>query len=259
MNIMKLFYRIVPVMIILTFLPHAGKNAQSENELILSLSRDFGYSSGTGKIQGTFSMKVKGPENLTLVVFLIDGEEMGEVTEEPFRLQFKTGDYPLGIHTLSAVGYTSDGKELHSNEKRAEFVTSEEGWSSAGKIVIIIFGLMAAVGGVSYLITYIMGRGKKSSLSPGAPRNYGLIGGTICPKCERPFGMHIWGLNLGMGKFDRCPHCSRWSIVRRVSRDMLSAAEAAELKAEEEPKTPLDVSDEEKLRKELEDSKFEDV
>ncbi len=93
-------------------------HAQDESQLALRLSRNFGYSSGTGDIQGTFTMKVDSPEDLTRVVFYIDDQVIGEVAEPPFQLRFRTGDFPLGVHTLRAVGYTSQGKELSSNQQR---------------------------------------------------------------------------------------------------------------------------------------------
>ena len=85
--------------------------AQGE-ELTISFSRDFGYSSGGGDIQGLFSIKVGGPDTLTKVVFYIDDEAIGEDTEAPFKLQFNTDSYSLGQHAIYAVGTTSDGREL---------------------------------------------------------------------------------------------------------------------------------------------------
>ena len=41
--------------------------AQTDQTLNLRLSRDFGYSSGTGHIQGAFSMIASGPESLERV------------------------------------------------------------------------------------------------------------------------------------------------------------------------------------------------
>jgi len=197
--------------------------AQSTNELTLRLSRDFGYSSGTGKIQGTFSLRASGPDNLARVEFYIDGELMGIDEEPPFKLQFNTGSYPLGVHTLSAIGYTAAGDVLQSNEHRREFVDPAEGWQTVGKIVIPIFGI------------------------------------AICPKCQRPFPLHIYGMNLGIGKYDRCPHCGKWSLVRRQRLSELRAAEASELASAEsdQPQPPL--SEEERLRKELDDSRYLDL
>ena len=59
------------------------------------------------------------------------------------------------------------------------------------------------------------------------------------------------------GKLTPCPHCGKWSIVKRASMSDLQAAEQAELIVEE-VQIP-EVSDEEKLRKELDDSKYQNL
>ncbi len=232
--------------------------AQDENQLSLRLSRTFGYSSGTGDIQGTFTIKVDGPEDLSRVVFYIDDQVIGEATEPPFNLRFKTGDFPLGVHTLSAVGYTSQGAELHSNQQRRNFVPAEVGMQVAGKIILPLLGIILLSVIISIAIPALVGRGRKSQLPLGAPRSYGLLGGTVCPKCVRPFGMHVWGLNLAVGKLDRCPHCGRWSMVRRVSPAVLKDAEAAELAAADNP-SPVGGGTEDRLRRDLEESRFQDI
>ena len=233
--------------------------AQSEEGITLNLRRNFGYSSGTGKIQGTFTMIVAGPEDLNKVDFLIDDEVIGKVDEAPFHLQFHTGDYPLGVHTITAIGYARDGSELYANEIRVEFVSAEEGWNSARKILIPILGIVFGGMLLSYLISMAVSRRTKGRPSSGVPRDYGIFGGAVCPKCGRPFGRHIWGLNLGAGKFDRCPNCGKWSLVRRASLQELIAAESTESKVEAESDHPLTLSEDERLRKELEDSRYQDL
>lgn len=233
--------------------------AQAQAELSLRLSKDFGYSSGTGKMQGTFSMKASGPDNLSRVVFYIDGKQIGEVSQSPFNLQFNTDNYALGVHTLSATGYTTSGEELQSNEIKAEFVTASQGWQAALKIaipiIVVAFGAML----LSALIPALTGRGKKSSLPLGAARNYGSLGGAICPKCGRPYSRHIWGMNLMVGKLDRCPYCGKWSIARRATPQELKMAEEAELQmAQNESQVPAQ-SEEEKLRRELDNSRYRDI
>jgi Bacterial Ig domain len=246
------------ILIGMIIFPIISALAQAENELILTLSRDFGYSSG-GQIQGTFSMKVSGPENLQRVVFLIDGQQIGEDSEAPFSIQFHTGNYALGVHTLSAAGYTSDGRELHSNEVRREFVRADEGGKAALRIAGPIIGVTFGIILLSTLLPILLGRRKGSGLPLGAPRSYGMLGGTICPRCHRPFGIHIWGLNMLAGKLDRCPHCGRWSLVRRVSPEELKTAEAAELEMAEASDNALSHPPEDTLRKELDDSRFLDL
>jgi hypothetical protein len=232
--------------------------AQSEDELTIRLRRNFGYSSGTGKIQGTFTMKVAGPESLDCVTFFIDDDMIGEVDTPPFDLRFQTGDYTLGTHTLTAIGFTQVGSELSSNQIRVKFVSAEEGWIFVLKILIPLLAII--FGGIllSYIISTFVGRRSNSDTPLGSPRNYGLWGGAICPKCSRPFGRHIWGLNLGLGKFDRCPHCGKWSLVRRALPEELRAAEVAELElAVDRDQAPV-ISEEEKLHKELDDSRYHD-
>ncbi len=233
--------------------------AQEGAPLTLSLSRDFGYSSGAGQIQGAFSMKVSGPDDLARVVFLIDGQPIGEDSQAPFSLQFSTSSYPLGTHTLSAVGYTVDGRELQTNSYAREFVPAEEGMKAAGKIAIPILGVTLAIMLLSIGLPVLMGRGKTAHLPPGAKRNYGPLGGAICPKCSRPFAVHLFGLNLVVGKLDRCPYCGRWSLVRRSPLEVLRLAEAAELEAAGSEGLAPAVSEENRLRKELDDSRFHDI
>lgn len=255
-KINKLCYLIMPLLVLKIVTPTW---AQSDEELTLNLRRNFGFSSGTGIIQGTFTMKVTGPETLNRVVFLIDDEVMGEVSAAPYSVKFQTNTYSPGVHSLTAIGYTHDGSELRSNEIRVEFVSAEEGWSAAVKILIPILGIILGGMVLSYLISTVISRRTKSDTPLGAPRNYGIWGGAVCPKCGRPFGRHIWGLNLGAGKFDRCPHCGKWSPVRRASPKELRIAEAAELAISSERDQIPTLSDEDRLRKELEDSRYQDL
>ena len=75
----------------------------------LNIRRSFGYSAG-GNIRGSFRLAVNGPqENISKVVFLLDRQPIGEVTEPPFQLDIHTQDYPEGSHTLSAEVTTLDG------------------------------------------------------------------------------------------------------------------------------------------------------
>jgi hypothetical protein len=234
--------------------------AQDEQGLDLRLNRDFGYSSGAGQIQGTFSMRVSGPEDLQRVIFMVDGDSIGEVTGAPFRLQFRTDDYALGVHTMSAVGYTADGRELHSAEVRREFVSAQAGWQAALRIIIPVGVIVLLITLVSALIPALTGRGKSSEVPLGAPRKYGVLGGTVCPKCGRPFSRHWWGINLLAGKLDRCPYCGKWSLTQGAHPSVLRAAEEAELAmVEEEKEERPEISEEERLKRSLEESRFEDI
>lgn len=228
--------------------------AQSD-ELSISFSRDFGYSSGGGDIQGLFSIKVNGPDTLTKVAFYIDDTMIGEDVEAPFKLQFNTDNYSLGEHTVYAIGTTSDGNELKTQVVHANFVSASEGTKTAVRILVPVVGLVVIALLLAAVVPIITGR-KTIPLEPGTPRNYPM-GGAICPKCERPFAIHLYGVNLGLGKFDRCPYCGKWSVVRRQPMQALRAAEEAELERAQETGSVQGMTEEEKLKKQLEDSKFQ--
>jgi len=222
-------------------------------ELTLRLSRDFGYGGLGGDIQGTFTIKAGGPAGLARVEFYIDETKIGEATGAPFNLQFVTDNYPPGAHSLSAVGYTSDGQELRSKPIGATFVSPSDASKIVTKILVPLLVLIGVAILLSFALSMFTGR-KLKSLPPGAPRSYSL-GGGICPKCGRPVAFQVFGMNVVVGKLQRCPYCGRWSVLRRAPLDLLRAAEQAEVEAAA-GQAPA-VSEEERLRKQLEDSKYQ--
>ena len=243
---------LITILVSLTFM--SVVSAQSE-ELNLTLSRDFGSAGFNGEIQGIFSVKASGPANLQRVQFFLDETLLGEDTEAPFAIQFVTDNYPTGAHIFSAVGYTADGKQLKSQTISALFVSKEEGNTAALRmivpILVVAFGSMA-IAAITNMIS--IRKGKK--LPAGATRSY-TFGGGICPKCKRPFGFQLLSMNMIVGKLAPCPHCGKWSIVKRASMSDLHTAEQAELDIEKVqiPET----SEEEKLRKELDDSRYQNL
>ena len=243
---------LITILVSLTFM--SVVSAQSE-DLTLSLSRDFGYGGFNGDIQGTFSVKASGPASLDRVQFFLDETLLGEDTEAPYAIQFVTDNYPTGAHVLSAVGYTTDGKQMKSQTISAFFVSKQEGSASAFKTVLpilaVVFGAMAITA-----ITSMFNSRKGKKLPAGATRSY-TFGGGICPKCKRPFGFQLFGLNMLVGKLTPCPHCGKWSIVKRASMSDLHAAEQAEMDTENVQISQA--SEEEKLRKELDDSKYQNL
>lgn len=251
-------YATLPLLLLLlsVLMPSLPAYTQEE-ELVLRLRRDFGYSSGTGDIQGSFSLRVSGPDDLVRVEYLLDGESIGEGIEAPFNFKFNTDSFSPGAHTLQALGYKADGSQIYSNEVRARFVTAAESWRTLRQILIPIFAIIFGVILFTFLIPLLTER-KTKSAPLGMPRNYGLLGGTICPNCQRPFAIHVYGLNLAVGKLDRCPHCGKWRLVRRAPIELLRAAEIAEKNSSESSSRGREVSADEKLRKDLEDSRYMD-
>ena len=228
--------------------------AQTEGLLKIRLSRNFGYSSGTGRIQGLFTIKASGPLELSQVFFYLDAEIIGESAEIPFNLRFHTDDYSLGDHTIHALGYTRDGRELESNQIQVKFVGAEEGWQVAQKIMIPILSIVFGIIILSIIFAIISGR-KTQQIPFGTPRHYGIWGGTVCKRCARPFKLVWYMPNLGVKKLARCPFCGKWGLYRSLPLDKLRTAEANELQADIE-NAPLD--EDHTYKKALEDSRFMD-
>ena len=246
-------YTIAFLLAILIGLVAVGLVSSQSEQLTLRMSRDWGYGGFNGDIQGLFSMRVTGPADLARVVFYIDTTAIGEVDKAPFNLQFTTDDYPNGIHKLSAVGYSSTSQEYHSNTIQANFVAASAGSKAALGIVVPILVIVLGAVLLAALIPLLTGR-KTRELQPGAPRQY-PIGGAVCPKCGRPFAFHLWGVRLTFIRFDRCPYCGKWSWVKFTGIDKLRAAEQAELEGMK-AQVP-EATEEEKLKKDLENSKYQ--
>lgn len=189
-------------------------------ELVLRLNRDFGYGGFDNKIEGLFSLHAAGPDDLGRVAFFIDDNLMATLTEPPYRHQFSTNDYAPGEHRFIALGLTAAGLELRSNEVVRVFITKEEtGQQVLGLIFPLLAGIAAVVVIVS-LVSVVFGRKAATSGS------YGMLGGTVCPRCALPYSLSLLAPRLLVGRLQRCPHCGKWALVRRARPDELSAAEA---------------------------------
>lgn len=217
-----------------------------ETEFTLRLSRDFGLGLGT-RIEGTFSYRVSAPDTVVRVVFLMDGEPLAEDTEPPFRHQFRTADFAPGLHTLSAVGYTTDGQTLTSNSITREFLSPE----ASRRVNVLIFAPIILILLASFLIPALLMR-----RSGGDPLFTGPAGSAICAQCNKPFAMHLWAPNIVVGKYDRCPHCGKWSVARRAHPDVVRAAVAALEAQQQEQAGASPVTEANALRKRLEESRF---
>ncbi len=233
-----------------------------EEGLSIFVSKQFGYNMGS-QIQGTFKIRVRGPDDLAVVTFLLDGETLGEATTAPFELSFKTDEYTPGWHEITAVGKTAGGQTLTAPVASFQFVSAEAAGKSMVQLLVPVLVLVVIATVATAIFPILTGRRPAhydpAAYTPGEPRSYGLLGGVVCPKCGRPFGMHWWGLNISfVGRYDRCPHCGKWSIVHRAGREALIAAEAEEHAAHTAAAPRPAPNVEEKLRDQLDDSRFTD-
>ncbi|HSO27059.1 MAG TPA: Ig-like domain-containing protein [Anaerolineales bacterium] len=228
-----------------------------EDGLSLRLRRDFGYSSGTGRIQGTFSLRASGPEDLTRVEFFLDDQSLGVVQAPPFHLSFNTDNFAPGAHRMAAVGYLADGRELRSNTIEGYFISAADARTGTMRVVIPILVIAGIAVLVSAIIPMISMR--RNPPAPGEPRKYGAAGGAICPRCGRPYSRNFLSPNMLVGKLERCPYCGKWAIVPAASPSVLRAAEEAERNAALASNQPAEGASEEKRQKDLDESRYMDL
>lgn len=230
--------------------------AQDEDYQV-HIRKDFGYGMGN-TIQGRFSMRLLGDEaQVKQVTFFVDDEVIATVDSAPFRIQFSTDDFEVGTHQLYAKVELSDGGVYRTPAAQFRFLSSGE----AGKdVTTLLIGLGGAIILTLLIVAAVQAllikKKPKQSYGLAVPRDYGILGGTICPKCGRPFPRHIWGLNLLLGRLDRCEHCGKWVMTVRTSPAALRSAEEAEI-GEIQPETMPDF-DHENKNDSLEDTKYFD-
>ena len=228
--------------------------AQEETEGIeLRVQRIFGYRLGN-TLQGRIGLRVDGPEDLVRVAFYMDDEMIFEDGEAPYEYDFSTGEFSPGEHTLQAVGYTDGGRMLHSDIEMVTFLSADQASQGVRDILVpLLIGvvlLIAIVGAISALITRRKGPQQKIG-------EYGPAGGAVCKRCGKPFSRHFLSPNLVVGKLERCPHCGKVAIVRRSTPMELKEAEERLLADMQKRDGPAEEDDEERLRRMLDDSRFE--
>jgi hypothetical protein len=245
--------RILPLLLLaLLLLPVPGLAQEGDETLELTIRRDFGYGGGT-RIQGRFSMRVSGPDDLTRVEFLIDDQVVFSESEPPYRYNFSTGEFPAGVHTLSAIGYRQDGSTLQSRTWTFEFLTAEQARADIVKIVVPLVGVVVLFMLIGVLTPFLLGR-RKRGFRPGG---YGTAGGAVCTRCGLPFSRHVLSPNILLGKLERCPHCGKWMIASAASRAELEAAEERLKSDSQRGRLQPEEDEREKLERMLDESRFD--
>ncbi len=244
-NQMKRLAQVFSVVLIVLCIP---QNVLAQGTLALSINRDFGYGGFDNKIEGLFSLTATGPENLTSVDFYIDDKLIATIEQPPFRFQFSTNSYSPGDHRLSAVGHTSSGEELRSNEITRVFLTKDESRTAALGLILPMLGIVLIVMFAVAVVPALFGRKEKVG-------DYGILGGTVCPNCGLSFSLKMMSINWIGGKFQRCPHCGKWSVVRRAAPETLAAAEARWRGDDLTQVTTK--SSQERTRRQIDDSRYE--
>jgi hypothetical protein len=85
----------------------------------------------------------------------------------------------------------------------------------------------------------------------------GIAGMAVCRKCGRAFPRPFMAPNLLTGKLLRCPHCGAWAVLPAASQAELDVADARDKPSQPEPTIASEPTDEDKLRRRIEQSKYE--
>jgi hypothetical protein len=111
-------------------------NAAGQNTLSLSLDRNVGIGLGS-LIQGTFTLRGSGPENITSLIVFFNGEEVHSVTSNSISWQFNTADHPSGSTNITLAGW---------NAQRTLYRASTDVFFLGGMLSnLITFGILGFV------------------------------------------------------------------------------------------------------------------
>jgi hypothetical protein len=244
----KFSFAFLVVLLIMTVTPTL---AQGElPELRIRLNRNFGYGGFDNKIEGRFSIHVRDADGFESVAFYIDDKIIETRNAAPYSTDFHTENYSAGSHLIYAIGSTSSGSEIRSNEFNRVFISSDEVGSIVVGMLVPIIAILVLAFAVSTFLPGLLGRKQTFTLG-----QYSTAGGAVCKNCAKPFGRKLMSPNMMVGKLERCPHCGKWQIASRAAEDELSAAEK-HLSSDEAP-SPQSESDEDKLKHQIDDSRFD--
>lgn len=76
-------------------------------------------------------------------------------------------------------------------------------------VVIQVWMLAYFLGSLALLSYFTFGK-----VSPGRV----LFGVRHCPECDQDYDAPFWGLNFGMTRYERCPHCRHWHWTKAPVR-----------------------------------------
>jgi len=128
-------------------------------------------------------------------------------------------------------------------------------------ILGIIFGTIAVGALISWFVTNVVSKKTKQGEyfdEDYLPKGFNVRGGTICPKCDEAYSYSVLSGNFLTHKLSRCPHCGKLAFTRptpreKIIEEMRKLHGVKEVVQQEKPMT-----DEEILRKQLDESKFMD-
>ncbi len=187
----------------------------------LVFRREFGVGM-PGAVQGRMSMTIKGDlDAVDKVVYMIDGQEMANMTAPSLKFQFNTDDYPSGQHTIYALITTKTGETKQTDSISVTFMAADE----ANVIIRNVFIGVGAVLLVTVIVSVLVTKRQLDASKSDGVSTTGLMGATVCPNCGRAFTRTVIGLNLLGKRYEPCPHCRKWSMTNRATKEEIEQAE----------------------------------
>ncbi len=122
------------------------------------------------------------------VVYYMDDEVMAEVTQEPFKLPFSTGDYAPGVHKMRAEVTTADGNVASAGPIVYNFLSAVESGKKTTSILVTVIGISLGAMAISWFIS--------SRQKGGVVTSGGMFGLAVCNRCGKVFARSIMGMNI---------------------------------------------------------------
>ncbi len=110
----------------------------------LRLRKDFGYSDFGNGAQGNWTAQAIVSDDIVRVEFFLDDSLQRSDTDAPFSWSYYTDNYPLGLHTIKAIAYDSEGNTVTA-EKQQNFVEMSNATLSIVFAVVIIIIVVASI------------------------------------------------------------------------------------------------------------------
>ncbi len=199
--------------------------ASAAPTISISLTRTNGYGLGND-ISGHFTAKADVSSDVVKVEFYIDDSLQYTSNGPSFTWSFTTETYPLGQHKITAIAYNSAGENQTSQILSKNFV-------EVPITFYLIIGLVVTTAIIIVAVS-IFFRHRQS-------------GYTKCPQCGYVFGRHYSLVHLGNSERTKCPRCGKsfWAKNYVGPKD------------NQEHTTSEQLSEQERLHRDIEDSKYE--
>jgi hypothetical protein len=202
--------------------------SQASAQPTISLSIDRigpGYNLGSD-MMGDFEVTAHVSSDVVHVDFYLNGTLQRTVSAAPFSWNSNTNDYPLGHYEIKAVAYDLSGDQANAILNQ-NFVDSTNG--NITLIAVVLISIIAI--GIFAWLHFKGGNFVK------------------CPKCDHVFrhtGFGI-GIHLSTALFNKCPNCGKIFWGHKTKKPTKSEEKRSEFSSKEE----------DRLRKDIDESKYE--